>query len=118
MDTFCAQTGKTFYETAIEFAAAVFNKRLQQHGQENRNKTQLLKNLARFLLVFIWIHGKDKHDRLLVQFVLNGLTEEHIQNMDPRSMDHPCGPSPWTPSWTQSMDYPCGRPIISDDEFH
>ena len=36
-----------------------------------------------------------------------------IQNMDPRSsMDHTCGPSPWTPSWTQSMDFPCGPPLI------
>ena len=33
-----------------------------------------------------------------------------VQNMDPQSMDYPCGPSPWTPSWTQSMDYPCGPP--------
>ena len=87
MNTFCAKTGKTFNETAIEFAAAVFNKRSQQYGQEFRNKTQLLKNLARFLLVFILIHGKDKHDRLLVQLVRNGLTEGRIQNMG--SMDHP-----------------------------
>ena len=64
-----------------------FNKRLQQHGQGFRNETQLLKNLARFLLVFILIHGKDKHDRLLVQLVRNGLTEGRIQNMG--SMDHP-----------------------------
>ncbi|XP_068684089.1 kelch-like protein 18 [Montipora foliosa] len=39
-----------------------------------------------------------------------------IQNMDPRSMDHPRGPGPWTPSWTpswtRSMDYPCGPPLI------
>ena len=26
---------------------------------------------------------------------------------DPRSMDHPCGHGPWTPSWTRSpMDHP------------
>ena len=25
-----------------------------------------------------------------------------IQNMDPRSMDHPCGAGPWTPSWARS----------------
>ena len=31
-----------------------------------------------------------------------------IQNMDPRSMDHPCGLGPWNPSWTRSMDYPRG----------
>ena len=37
----------------------------------------------------------------------------HIQNMDPRSMDHPCGPGPWTPSWTLvQLDYPCGQLII------
>ena len=34
----------------------------------------------------------------------------HVLNMDPQSMDYPCGPSPWTPLWTQSMDYPCGPP--------
>ena len=89
MDTFCAQTGKTFYETVIEFTATVFNKRLQQHGQEFRNQTQLLKNLARFLLVFILIHSKDKHERLLVQLVRNRLTEGRIQNIDSWSMDHP-----------------------------
>ena len=26
----------------------------------------------------------------------------------PRSMDHPCGPGPWTTSWTRSMDQACG----------
>ena len=43
-----------------------------------------------------------------------------IQNMDPQSMDHPCGPSPLTPSWTQAMDYPCGPPLIRvfEDEFN
>ena len=35
-----------------------------------------------------------------------------IQNMDPRSTDHHCGPRPWTPSWTRSMDYPCGPPLL------
>ena len=28
------------------------------------------------------------------------------------SMDHPCGPGPWTLSWLWSMDYPCGPPLI------
>ena len=26
----------------------------------------------------------------------------------PGSMDHPCGPSPWTTPWTRSMDHLCG----------
>ena len=41
-----------------------------------------------------------------------------IQNMRPRSMDYPCGPSPWTPSCTQSMDYLCGPLPIFEDEFY
>ena len=28
-----------------------------------------------------------------------------------------CGPSLWTPSWTQSKDYPCGPLLIFEDEF-
>ena len=28
-----------------------------------------------------------------------------IQNMDPRSMDHPCGAGPWTPSWARSGQF-------------
>ena len=40
--------------------------------------------------------------------------------MDPQSMDHPCGPSPWPLSWARSMDYPgpCGPPLIVEDEFY
>ena len=34
---------------------------------------------ARFLLVFILIHGNDKQDRLLAQLVLNGLREATSQ---------------------------------------
>ena len=30
-----------------------------------------------------------------------------VKNMDPWSMNHHCGPGPWTSSWTRSMDYPC-----------
>ena len=41
-----------------------------------------------------------------------------IQNMDPWSMDHPCGSNPWTPSWAYSMDYPCGPPLIFEDKFN
>ena len=99
MNTFCAKTGKTFNETAIEFAAAVFNKRPQQYGQEFRNKTQLLKNLARFLLVFILIHGKDKPDRLFVQFVLTDLQRDVYKTWTiPVDLVHgPLrGPGPWT----------------------
>ena len=59
MDFSCAQSMWTYNEAAIALAAAVFGKRLQEHQD----------------IVFIWIHGKDKHDRLLVQIVLNGLTE-------------------------------------------
>ena len=104
MNTFCAKTGKTFNETAIEFGAAVFNKRSQQYGQEFRNKTQLLKNLARFLLVFILIHGKDKHDRLLVQFVLTDLQRDVYKTWTSVPWTIPVdlvhgplrGPGPWT----------------------
>ena len=34
----------------------------------------------------------------------------HKQTMDPRSMDHLCGSSPWTSSWTRSIDYPVDHP--------
>ena len=56
----------------------VFFKGLQQNGLEFPDETQFLaketlQNLARFLLAFILIRGRDKHDRLLVQFILNGL---------------------------------------------
>ena len=59
---FCAQSVWTYNEVAIELAAAVFIKRLQQHGHEFRDESKLLatetlQNLARFLLVFILIHG-------------------------------------------------------------
>ena len=46
------------------------------------------------------------------------LKNGRIQNMDPQAMDHPCGPSPRTPLWTQSMDYPCGPSLIFKDEFY
>ena len=59
---FCAQSVWTYNEVAIELEAAVFIKRSQQHGHEFRDESKLLaketlKNLARFLLVFILIHG-------------------------------------------------------------
>ena len=41
----------------------------------------------------------------------------HVLNMDPQSMDYPCGPSPWTPLWTQSMDYPCGTSYLLKMNF-
>ena len=34
-----------------------------------------------------------------------------------RSMDHLCGPSSWTSTWTRSMDYTRGPPLIYVDEF-
>ena len=41
------------------------------------------------------------------------------QKMDPRSMDIPSRPSPWTPSWTPSpWTTPCGPPLIIEDEFY
>ena len=59
---FCAQSLWAYNEVAVELAAAVFIKRSQQHGHEFRDESKLLaketlKNLARFLLVFILIHG-------------------------------------------------------------
>ena len=54
---------------------------------------------------------------LRVLYLLTFTAEELIQNMDPRSMDHLCGPSPWTFSWTQSMDYTRGPPLMYVDEF-
>ena len=54
---------------------------------------------------------------LHVLYLLTFTAEELIQNMDPRSMDHLCGPSPWTSSWTQSMDYTSGPPLMYVDEF-
>ena len=55
--------------------------------------------------------------RLHVFYLLTFTAEELTQNMDPRSMDHLCGPSPWTSSWTRSMDYPRGPPLMNVDEF-
>ena len=37
-----------------------------------------------------------------------------VQNID---YPWPCGPSPWTPSWTQSMDYPCEPPYLLKMNF-
>ena len=59
---FCAQSLWTYNEVAVELAAVVFIKRSQQHGHEFRDESKLLaketlKNLARFPLVFILIHG-------------------------------------------------------------
>ena len=59
---FCAQSLWTYNEVAIELEAAVFIKRSQQHGHEFRDESKLLaketlQNLARFLFVFILIHG-------------------------------------------------------------
>ena len=36
-----------------------------------------------------------------------------IQNMDPRAMDHPCGPGPWT----TFVDPVHGPPLIFDLNF-
>ena len=60
----CAQSMWTKNEAAIKLVAAAFIKRLQQHGHEFRDETKLLAkktlwNSARFLLVFISIHGND-----------------------------------------------------------
>ena len=44
-------------------------------------------------------------------------TVGRMQNMDLQPMNHSCGPTPWTPSWTKSMVYPCGPPLIFEDEW-
>ena len=36
----------------------------------------------------------------------------------PKSMNHPYGPSPWTPLWPWSMDYPRDPLLIFEDEFY
>ena len=54
----------TYNEAAIELVAAIFIKRLQQHGHEFREENNLLVKE---------IHGNDKRYRLLVHLVLNGL---------------------------------------------
>ena len=50
----------------------------------------------------------------MFQFVNHSalVNDERIQNMD-----HLCGPSPWTSSWTRSMDYPRGPPLSFEGEF-
>ena len=50
----------------------------------------------------------------MFQFVSHSalVNDGRIQNMD-----HVCGPSPWTSSWTRSMDYPRGPPLIFEGEF-
>ena len=40
-------------------------------------------------------------------FVLGGVVWTYTKH-GPGSMDHPCGPGPWTTPWTQSMDHLCG----------
>ena len=41
-----------------------------------------------------------------------------IQNMDPRSMDHPCGPGPWTTSLDPIHGPLHGPPLILRDNAH
>ena len=50
----------------------------------------------------------------MFQFVNDSalVDDRRIQNMD-----HLCGPSPWTCSWTRSMDYPRGPRLIFEGEF-
>ena len=57
--------------------------------------------------MFSWCEGgisypKPKHGSVgVIHFNSQQLfTKGCIQNMDPRSMDHHCGPGPWTPLWT------------------
>ena len=40
-----------------------------------------------------------------------------LQNMDPWSMEHPCGAGPWASSWTRFMENLCGPPQIYEEEF-
>ena len=42
-------------------------------------------------------------------------SEGRIQNMDPRSMDHPCGPGPWTTSLDPVHGPLHGPPLILRD---
>ena len=82
MDFFCAQSMWTYNEAAIELAAAGFFKRLQQHGHEFLDETELLanenlQNSARFLLVFILIHGNDKHDPFRLSRLFSTDLERH-----------------------------------------
>ena len=56
-----------------------------------------------------WLNGSVLHfcfffllSELLAPF-MRSVPFGRIQNMDPRSMDHPCGPGPWTPSWTTPL---------------
>ena len=80
MDFSCAQSMWTYNEAAIELAAAVFGKRLQEHQAMSfvtklnswRRKHYKIRLDS---VLYLLIHGKDKHDRLLVQIVLNGLRE-------------------------------------------
>ena len=37
---------------------------------------------------------------------------------DPQSMNHPYGPTPWTPLWPRSMVYPGDPPLIFEDDFY
>ena len=81
MDFSCAQSMWTYNEAAIELAVAVFCKLLQEHQamsfvtKLNSWRKKHSKIRLDSFFVFISIHGKDKHDRLLVQIVLNGLRE-------------------------------------------
>ena len=80
MDFSCAQSIRTYNEAAIELVAAVFCKRLQEHHATSfvtklnswRRKHYKIRLDS---VLYLLIHGKDKHDRLLVQIVLNGLRE-------------------------------------------
>ena len=99
--TFCVQRRKTHcrswvslltqarlkrvYEQAIELAAAVFINDYNSMAMSFMTKLNVWLRTgyriisARFLLVFILIHGNDKQDRLLAQLVLNGLREATSQ---------------------------------------
>ena len=87
---FCAQSVWTYNEVAIELAAAVFIKRLQQHGREFRDEVNFWgrKRYRIWLDSFLYLSwftatNADKHDRLLVLLVLNGIKETPVWRLDP-----------------------------------
>ena len=86
---FCAQSVWTYNEVAIELAAAVFIKRLQQHGHEFRDEVNFWRRkryriwLDSFLyLSWFTATNADKHNRLLVLLVLNGIKETPVWRLD------------------------------------
>ena len=74
---------------------------------------------ARFSKLYILAKWRQIFNALANQFVfLQTAWEACIQNMNPQSMNSPCGPRPWTLLWTRSMDYPCGPPLILKINFY